>query len=353
MMSFPFRSLTGLIAGTIALNVPALAQSGSAKKANKAGATPSAATAAPKPAAKPVKLPPNVVAQVNGQNITRTQLLSTLDTFGGQPILSQMITAAILQQEAKRQGVTVTDAEIKKLVDETKRDIVSRSMMQGKPMTFAEIANRNGITEGFLRYRVRQQLLAQKAYQKAVAKNIPSLESQIKVSHILIATVPLPTDPGATPPTPEQTKQKEADAKKKIESILADIRSGKTTFADAAKQNSDDKGSGAQGGVMDIWFSKVGQMDPAFSSAAFALAKPGDISEPVKSQFGWHIIRLDKKGADATAAEKAAHQKTETERMAQNPQGGINAWLANLTNNARIITNPAGAVAASAKSVTR
>lgn len=63
-------------------------------------------------------------------------------------------------------------------------------------------------------------------------------------------------------------------------------------FAELAREYSDDPGSGQNGGSLGV-FGK-GQMVPEFEEAAFALS-PGQISEPVKSNFGWHIIRMDKR----------------------------------------------------------
>jgi peptidyl-prolyl cis-trans isomerase C len=58
-----------------------------------------------------------------------------------------------------------------------------------------------------------------------------------------------------------------------------------------AKELSDDPSAQNNNGKLD-WFAQK-EMDPAFATAAFALTNPGDISEPVQSQFGWHVIRLD------------------------------------------------------------
>jgi peptidyl-prolyl cis-trans isomerase C len=62
-------------------------------------------------------------------------------------------------------------------------------------------------------------------------------------------------------------------------------------MASLARELSDDPSAQTNSGRLD-WFSRK-EMDPAFAATAFALASPGDISEPVQSQFGWHIIRLE------------------------------------------------------------
>ncbi len=77
----------------------------------------------------------------------------------------------------------------------------------------------------------------------------------------------------------------------KIKEILADIKAGKVSFADAAKQHSTCP-SGQQGGSLGA-FSR-GQMVPEFETAAFSM-EVGEISEPIKTQFGYHIINLTAK----------------------------------------------------------
>ncbi|MCY7295978.1 SurA N-terminal domain-containing protein [Alteromonas sp. a30] len=71
---------------------------------------------------------------------------------------------------------------------------------------------------------------------------------------------------------------------------LLDIARTGADFASLAKENSADTFSGENGGDLD-WIEK-GQMDPAFEEAAFSLAQVGDISDVVKSEFGFHIIKL-------------------------------------------------------------
>jgi peptidyl-prolyl cis-trans isomerase C len=95
-------------------------------------------------------------------------------------------------------------------------------------------------------------------------------------------------------PVPVRTGQKDltdAEALAKAQEIRKRIVAGED-FATLAKAESDDVGSGANGG--DLGTFHHGQMVPAFDAAAFAL-KPGDISEPVKTQFGYHIIKVEKR----------------------------------------------------------
>lgn len=107
---------------------------------------------------------------------------------------------------------------------------------------------------------------------------------QVKASHILIKTPP----PG---PDGKVDPKAEAAARAQAEKILKELKAG-ASFEELAKKNSDDKASAINGGSLG-WFQR-GAMVPEFEKAAFSLPK-GQISGLVKSQFGYHIIRVDDK----------------------------------------------------------
>ncbi|WP_298233584.1 SurA N-terminal domain-containing protein [uncultured Azohydromonas sp.] len=101
---------------------------------------------------------------------------------------------------------------------------------------------------------------------------------QRRASHILIAS-------DKDQPAAERTK-----AKAKAEALLAELRKNPASFAEVAKKESQDPGSAQRGGDLD--FFARGAMVKPFEDAAFAM-KPGEISNVVESDFGYHIIRLD------------------------------------------------------------
>jgi len=127
------------------------------------------------------------------------------------------------------------------------------------------------------------------------SKNISVTE--VHARHILLKSSPIMND---------------AQAKAKLEQIAADIKSGKTTFAKAAKEFSEDPGSANQGG--DLGWATTDIFDPAFRDALMHMSK-GQTSAPVHSSFGWHLIELlDTRQVDRTDAA----QKDRAYRMLMN-----------------------------------
>lgn len=103
---------------------------------------------------------------------------------------------------------------------------------------------------------------------------------QVQVAQIMMAT---PKSKG---------EQGLADAQKKMAEAQAALKSGKS-FEDVAKEYSEDKFSKDKGGMMEPF--GAGKLMPEFEEAAFALKKPGDLSAPIKTEYGIHLIKLIKK----------------------------------------------------------
>lgn len=87
---------------------------------------------------------------------------------------------------------------------------------------------------------------------------------------------------------PNSTPEQEARTKQQIDSIYQIVKADPSRFAEIAKSASDDPGSASKGGELPLF--GPGEMVPEFEAAAFALAD-GEISEPVRSMYGWHIIK--------------------------------------------------------------
>ncbi|UNH24655.1 peptidylprolyl isomerase SurA [Moellerella wisconsensis] len=107
--------------------------------------------------------------------------------------------------------------------------------------------------------------------------------TEAKARHILLKSSPIMND---------------EEARQKLQQITQDIRSGKITFEDAAREYSEDPGSALKGG--ELGWNMPDVFDPAFRDALMRLNK-GELSQPIRSSFGWHLIQLeDTRSVDKT-----------------------------------------------------
>lgn len=197
-----------------------------------------------------------VVAEVNGSTITTGDFnreLKNLPDYlksmaatpqGRKEMMDTMVIRELILQQATKDGVDKSPELAEKLEDLKKRLIVE-AFLKKKVETDAKVSDDD----------------LKKFYEQN--KDKFKTGEQIRASHILVKT--------------------EKDAK----DILAQIKAG-GKFEELAKKNSVDS-SAAQGGDLG-WFGK-GSMVPAFEKAALAL-KEGQVSDVVKSDFGYHIIKL-------------------------------------------------------------
>jgi peptidyl-prolyl cis-trans isomerase C len=264
-----------------------------------------AETAPPPPKPMPAQLP-DVLARVNGQPVTKTdfdRLVKNMEAGRGaipaehrdtvlRGALDQLITYSVLKQEAAARKFAVSDTDVDGQV----------ASMQKQFPTQAEfdkaLAARNTTVEQ-LKADARIDMAINKMMEAEVAAAVAANDAEAKdfydknpdkftqpesarASHILLMTEKL-----------DDAGKKAARAK--IEALLKRARAGED-FAALAKANSDD-GSASQGG--DLGFFPHGRMVPEFDKAAFAL-KPGEISDVVTSQFGYHIIKLTEKKEAST-----------------------------------------------------
>ena len=107
-----------------------------------------------------------------------------------------------------------------------------------------------------------------------------TMDEEVKASHILIKDE-------------EDTEEARAATLKKAEELLEQAKAEGADFAALAREHSEDTGSAVNGGDLG-WFAR-GRMVPPFEQAAFALTEKGELSEPVRSQFGVHIIRFEER----------------------------------------------------------
>ncbi len=110
-------------------------------------------------------------------------------------------------------------------------------------------------------------------------------QGRVRVAHILVRISPSADESG------------QQAARERIDGAYARLQKGEP-FEQVCRQISDDATSKTNGGILPMF--EPGRWVPAFEDAAFALAKPGDYSKPVRTNYGWHIIKLvERKGLDS------------------------------------------------------
>ncbi|MCL5058892.1 MAG: peptidylprolyl isomerase [Actinobacteria bacterium] len=244
------------------------------------------------------------VATVNGESITQQQL----DQMAGEMkqyyksqgldldantinsmTLEQLITQTLLLQEAKKMGIKLASGDIDKEIAQYKEQMTEEK--------FNSFLKDNNISETRLRSMIEKDLIISGLQDKLLEDVKPATGEQAKeyydknksefvtpvsyqVRHIL-ALIP-----------EDQSDKNKADleARTKIQAVLEQLKQGKD-FSELAGQKSEDPGTASQGG---LFVFSPGEAVPEFEQAAKAL-KPGEFTrEPVKTTYGYHIIKMEK-----------------------------------------------------------
>lgn len=170
---------------------------------------------------------------------------------------------AVISVDELKKNIKIDDKEIQSFYDENKDSFISQEAVV---VDYVEL-NR----DDFIKEVVVTDEDLQKQYKAEVS--LINAREQRRAAHILVAVSDKVTD--------EQAKAKIAD-------IATKLKQG-GDFAKIAKESSDDQGSASNGG--DLGFASKGVYDPAFEKTLYSLEK-NQVSDPVKTAFGYHIIKL-------------------------------------------------------------
>jgi peptidyl-prolyl cis-trans isomerase C len=273
-----------LAAGALALLLGA-----SAAMAQTTPATPPATTP---PASTPAGDP--VVAVVNGKTLKHSDVVASAQTLPAQyrtqidqlfpQLVDRLIDITLMVEEGRKQGLQ-NDPEVKAIVaqyeDEAVRQVLLKRFLAGK------------VTDDELKKR----------YDAEITKVPPTEE--LRASHILVKT--------------------EDEAKALIKQLQ-----GGADFAKLAKDKSTDTGSGAAGG--DLGYFAEGDMVPEFYAAAAKLKKGEYTKDPVKSQYGWHVILL----TDRRTKQPPKFEEVKDQIKDEITQELVAAWLSDMHKAAKI-----------------
>lgn len=220
--------------------------------------------------------------QVDFKSDQGKQMLSGIQ----RSIVNQLVDQKLLLIEAEKRGFKASDTEIDLKLADVKKQFPDDAAFQKAIADY-------GLTPADLKDQISKGVAIEKL-QKDVTKDLNVTDAQVadfyaknkaqfkhgdevRASHILIKF-------------DEAAKDKAKDAARalaKIKELQAKLKAG-GDFSELAKQNSDDPGSKVQGG--DLGFFGKGQMVPEFEKSAFSL-KNGQISEPIKTTYGYHLIK--------------------------------------------------------------
>ena len=280
------------------------------------------------------EVPADAVAVVDGNTITRATLDDLLarakksytaqkrafpkaGTSEYQSLQTQavayLVQRAEYAREADKLGIDVTDAQIAKTVDEVKKQYFG-----GNQAKFEKGLQDQGYTEATLREDLRSQLLTEGIYNK-VTSDVKVTDADVKAFY--------DKNP-ATYTVPESREVRHILVKTKAEAdkIHAQLAAG-GDFAALAKANSLDPGSKDKGGELKV---VRGQTVAPFDKAAFSL-KTNELSQPVKTQFGYHIIQpvADVKPGSVTPFAQVKDQ-IRTQLESEKKNAAVNKWVADV-----------------------
>ncbi len=240
------------------------------------------------------------------------------------------ITAAAPVVESEALTPTATPAPLP-----TPRVITDTGFTEGLAQLEQNVRDTSGLSLAEYRELIRSRLLREKLAEAIGAEEVPTTEEQVHARHILISEIaPTPTatavpegqptpepTPTAAPlpegaPTPTATPapRTREEALALAQDLRRQIAEG-ADFTALAAQYSDDLSNRDTGGDLG-WFS-AGAMVPEFEQAAFAL-EPGQVSEPVSTTFGIHLIQVD---------EKDAEREKEPTQLEQERSVAFDTWL--------------------------
>jgi len=257
------------------------------------------------------------VASVDGERITKEELYDTLVGVYGESAVDNLVTKVVIDKEADKRNVKVKDSEI----DD---EVATYEESYGGEEGLKSALEASGLTLADLKEDIEtnikiEKLMAEdieitedevKSYYEENKSNFDTPES-IEVSHILV------------------------EDKETAQEILDKLKAGED-FAELAKEYSTDTATAEKGG--ELGFITSGEMVEEFEKAAFAL-KVGEISDIVKTDYGYHIIKAtDYKEAKESTYEDSKELAKEA-ALAEKISSEYSTWVQELKTKYDIKTN--------------
>ncbi len=245
-----------------------------------------------------------VVAKVNDSEITKTELYDYLVEQGGEQALDALISEKIVETEIAKQNIEISDEEIEENLAEMQDYYGGEEELNNAIASYGYTLDdiKDNIVTNLQLEKILEPYIEISdedisAYFEENKESLNEVE-QVKASHILVET------------------------KEVADEVVTKINQG-GDFAELAKEYSIDTSNSGNGG--DLGYFARGRMVPEFEAAAFS-AEVGEISDPVESEFGFHIIKVEDK-KEAKEANLADLKEDIRKTLFQNEMGtAYNTW---------------------------
>ncbi|MFO8064194.1 MAG: peptidylprolyl isomerase [Spirochaetia bacterium] len=261
--------------------------------------------------------------QAQGQEIPEQQLNEMKSQ-----VLEGMINEELLYQVAQENDVGASEEAVEEQIDQYKGQYGDDG--------FASALQNAGMDEDQLRDEIQRSLTIQNLIEQEVGSEMEVTEEEqrefydentemfeqderITASHILISTEEAETD------------EADQEARERAEELRSELEDG-ADFGELAEEHSEGPSASREGSLGEV---SRGQMVPAFEEAAFAL-EPGEISDVVETQFGYHIIKVDDKSEGGTTPYEEAQGQIGQYLQQQKQQEAIQGYLDELKEDAEI-----------------
>jgi parvulin-like peptidyl-prolyl isomerase len=239
-------------------------------------------------------VPGDAIAVVDGEEITREEydelVARTKKSYESQKrefpaaestafrtlksqFVSYLVQRQQMRQEAEDLDVTVTDAQVEDRLKQVKQQYFS-----GDEKRYQQQLRESGLTDEQVRADIRDQVLSEKIFAE-VTKDVKATDAEVRARYA-------ENKEQYGQPESREVRHILVKTRAKADELYAQLQAG-SDFATLAKANSEDPGSKDDGGKLTI---SRGQTVPEFDAKAFEL-KENEISEPVKTEFGFHIIQ--------------------------------------------------------------
>lgn len=254
------------------------------------------------------------VATVENEKITQEQLNKELNKQYGATVLNMMISNKVVDLEADKAKVKVTDKDVQAELDKMIKQY-------GGQETFNMLLAQNGMTEDLFKEQVEQNLKVTKILEPSIEITDDEIKTYFE-------------DNKASFGTPEQVEASHilVEDEKTAKEVKKKLDNGED-FAKLAKEYSTDTQTKDKGGELGYFTS--GKMVEAFDKVAFSM-KVDEISDPVKTDFGYHIIKVTGKKEAKEATLEDSKAKIKEALLAQKVQEKAGTWLNEATAKYKI-----------------